>query len=249
MRADLILAGGCIRTLGRARLETVTHLAVAGGRVLAAGDAEVMGLRGQRTRVIRLRGAAVMPGFNDGHAHVVYFGLTSFGADLGGTRSVEDIVNRLRAHARSLKPHEWQHGMGYRAGELAEHRAPHRRELDRASGERPTYIDERGGHGRVANTAALHAAGITAATADPPGGRIVRDPDGEPNGLLLESAMRLVADVQPPPDRLRRSRGILLAQRLLLSRGITSVGAAVNRGFADDLLCYQELALDRRLKE
>ena len=248
MRADLILAGGRIRTLGRARLETVTHLAVAGGRVLAAGGAELMGLRGPRTRVIRLRGASVMPGFNDAHAHVVYFGLTRFGADLGGARSVADILTRLRTHARDLKPREWQHGMGYRAGELAERRSPNRLELDRATGRRPAYIDERGGHARVANTAALRAAGITAATTDPPGGRIVRDPDGEASGLLLESAMRLVADVQPPPDRLRRSRGILLAQRLLLSRGVTSVGAAVNRGFADDLLCYEELASAGRLR-
>jgi predicted amidohydrolase YtcJ len=83
---------------------------------------------------------------------------------------------------------------------------------------------------------------------DPPGGRIARDRNGLPNGLLLEAAMRLVADVQPPPPLERREQGILSAQRLLLSRGITSVGAAVNRGFADDLRAYQRLAEIGRLK-
>jgi len=198
--------------------------------------------------VVNLRGSAVLPGFNDAHAHVVYFGLTRFGADLGGARSVSEIAQRMRVHSRTLAHREWQLGMGYRADELAERRQPHRRELDRVTGRRPAFIDERGGHARVANSAALAAAGITSETPNPHGGRIGRDTDRTPNGLLLESAMRLVADVQPPPSLERRKQGILLAQRLLLSRGITSVGAAVNRGFADDLRAYEELAADGRLR-
>jgi len=248
VKAELILAGGRIRTLGRSGLAAHSHLAIAAGRVTAAGGAEVMALRGPRTRVIDLAGGAVLPGFNDAHAHVVYYGLTQFGADLGGARSVAEIVSRLRAHGRALKPGQWQQGMGYRVDELEEKRAPHRLELDRATRRRPAFIDERGGHARVANSAALAAAGITEATKDPPGGRLGRDRDGTPNGLLLESAMRLVADVQPPSPITRRTQGILKAQRLLLSRGITSVGAAVNRGFADDLRAYQLLAEKGRLK-
>ena len=248
MKADLILAGGVVRTLGPGGLKTCTHLAVAGGRVQAAGGAELMGLHGPRTRVVELHGAAVMPGFNDAHAHVVYYGLTRFGADLGPATDVADIVARLRAHGRRLKSGKWQQGMGYRASALAEKRPPHRLELDEATGSRPAFIDERGGHSRVANSAALRAAGITASTPDPPGGRIGRDPDGTPNGLLQEAAMRTVADVQPLPGRKRRSQAIRLAQKLLLSRGITSVGAAVNRGFADDLFCYERLAMDGELR-
>jgi predicted amidohydrolase YtcJ len=161
---------------------------------------------------------------------------------------VAEIVQRLKAHGRMLKGSEWQQGMGYRADELAERRQPHRRELDRATGRRPAFIDERGGHSRVANSAALAAAGVTSETPNPHGGRIGRDADGTPNGLLLETAMRLVADVQPHAGLERRKQGVLLAQRLLLSRGITSVGAAVNRGFADDLRAYRELAEDGRLR-
>jgi len=250
VQADLILARGVIRTLGRAGLQAHSHLAAAGGLIAAVGGTEVMGLKGPRTHVIDLHGSAVLPGFNDAHAHVVYYGLTRFGADLGGARSVAEIVTRLREHGRRLKKDEWQQGMGYRVDELAELRPPHRTELDQATGGRPCYIDERGGHSRIANTAALEAAGLMAAgqRQDPPGGRIGRDRNGLPNGLLLEAAMRLVADVQPLPPLDRREQGILTAQRLLLSRGVTSVGAAVNRGFADDLRAYQVLAERGRLK-
>jgi predicted amidohydrolase YtcJ len=246
--ANTILARGTIRTLGRAGLTPHTHLAIAGGRVIACGGSEVMGLRGPRTRVVDLGGDAVLPGFNDAHAHVVYHGLTRFAADLGGARGIDDILIRLKEHGRGLKPGEWQQGMGYRTDELTERRQPHRAELDRATGDRPCYIDERGGHARVANTSALAAARITAETRNPAGGRIGRDLDGSPNGLLLESAMRLVADVQPPPSRERRVQGVMKSQELLVSRGVTSVGAAVNRGFADDLRAFEEMNDGGQLK-
>lgn len=248
MSADLILARGTIRTLGRSGLQAFSHLAIAKGKVVAVGGTEVMRLKGRKTCVVDIGGGAVLPGFNDAHAHVVYYGLTRFGADLGGVRSVDELVKRLREHGRTLKKGEWVQGLGYRVDELAELRPPHRTELDRATHDRPCYIDERGGHSRVANTAALAAAGLMGPGQDPPGGRIGRDRNGLPNGLLLEAAMRLVADVPPPPPLERREAGILIAQRLLLSRGVTSVGAAVNRGFADDLRAYQRLAATGRLK-
>ncbi|TME49258.1 MAG: amidohydrolase, partial [Chloroflexi bacterium] len=94
MRADLILARGRIRTLGRSGLNPHSHLAVAGGQVLACGGREVMALRGPRTRLVDLAGAAVLPGFNDAHAHVVYYGLTRFGADLSGATGIDDILDR-----------------------------------------------------------------------------------------------------------------------------------------------------------
>src|SRR6266571_2513590 len=247
-RADLILARGRIRTLGREGLTPGSHLAIAGGRVLACGGREVMGLRGPRTRVVDVGGGAVLPGFNDAHAHVVYYGLTRFAADLTGSRGIDDVIERLRDHATRLKPGDWLQGMGYRTDELTERRQPHRTELDRATGDRPAFIDERGGHARVANSAALNAAGIVSDTPNPHGGRIGRDLNRIPNGLLLESAMRLVADVQPLPSLGRRIEGVLQAQDLLVSRGITSVGAAVNRGFADDLRAYEQLARDGKLR-
>src|SRR5256885_6049757 len=189
MKADLILARGRIRSLGRAGLKPHSHLAIGGGIVLACGGREVMSLRGPKTRVVDLKGSAVLPGFNDAHAHVVYYGLTRFAADLTGARGIDEILDRLREHSKRLKAGDWQHGMGYRTDELTERRQPHRTELDRVTGERPGFIDERGGHAPVANSAGLAAAGIKADTPNSPGGRISRDLNHAPDGLQRESPM------------------------------------------------------------
>src|SRR5206468_7233144 len=142
--AEVIPAGGRIRTLGRTGLDPHSHLAIAGGKVFACGGPEVMKLRGPRTKVVELIGSAVFPGFNDAHAHVVYYGLTRFAADLSRARGIDDVLERLKEHGATLKPGEWQQGMGYRTDELTERRQPHRTELDRATGDRPAFIDERG---------------------------------------------------------------------------------------------------------
>ena len=248
MKADLILAGGRIRTLGRQGLRPATHLAVAGGLVVAVGGREVLDLKGRLTRVVELAGGAVLPGFNDPHAHVVYHALSSFGADLTGSRSIAELQLRLRHVAARLPPGAWLLGRGYSELELAEGRAPRRSELDAATGDRPSFIDHRGGHSRVANSAALAAAGLGPASPDPPGGSLGREADGSLDGLLSETAMRLVADHQPPPPFEQRHAGVQATLRLLASRGITSVGAAVNRGFADDHRVYATLAEEGRLK-
>jgi hypothetical protein len=248
MKADLILAGGRIRTLGRSGLRSWTHLAVTEGLVLAAGGPEVLELSGSRTRLVDLEGAAVLPGFNDPHAHVVYHALSSYGADLSGSRSIAELQGRLRRKAARLAPGAWLLGRGYSELELAEERPPHRSELDAVTGDRPCFIDHRGGHSRVANSAALRAAGLGAGSSDPPGGALGREADGSLDGRLLESAMRLVADGQPPPPFEQRHSGVQATLRLLSSRGITSVGAAVNRGFAGDHRAYATLAEEGKLK-
>ncbi len=248
MKADLILAGANVRALGRRGLQPSSHLAVAGGLVVALGGREVLELKGRATRVIELAGAAVLPGFNDPHAHVVYHALSSYGADLGGSRSVAELQRRLAAAAGRLAPGAWLLGRGYSELELAEGRAPLRTELDAVTGDRPCFVDHRGGHSRVANSAALAAAGLGPASPDPPGGALGRGPDGSLDGLLAEAAMRLVADHQPAPPFEQRHVGVQATLELLASRGITSVGAAVNRGFADDHRVYATLAEEGRLR-
>lgn len=247
MSADLILAGGRIYPLGRFGGRPVSHLAVAHGTVFAAGGAELLGLRGKATRMVDLGGRAVLPGFDDAHAHVVYEGLTSHGADLAGARSISEIQRRVRATAARLEPGEWLIGRGYAEQELTEGRAPTRWELDEATAGRPAFIDHRGGHSRVANSAALAAAGLGGDSADPPGGALGRDAAGGLDGRLQEAAMRLVADVQPPPTLARRMEGILKVQARLLRVGVTSIGDAVNRGFADDLRAFARLLDEGRL--
>src|ERR1700694_1032457 len=248
MKADLILAGGRVRALGKGGLRPSSHLAVAGGLVVALGGREVLELKGRTTRVVDLAGGAVRPGFNDPHAHVVYHALSSYGADLSGSRSIAELQRRLRSVGGRLPPGAWLLGRGYSELELAEGRPPLRSELDVATGDRPAFVDHRGGHSRVANSAARAAAGLGPGSPDPPGGSLGRGPDGSLDGLLAEAAMRLVADHQPPPPFEQRHAGVQATLRLLASRGITSVGAAVNRGFAADHRVYATLAEEGRLR-
>src|SRR3981081_1686587 len=104
MKADLILAGGRIRSLGRRGLRPSSHLAVAGGLVVALGGREGMELKGSSTRVVELDGGGVLPGFNDPHAHVVYHALSSYGADLTGSRSIAALQRRLARPGARLPP-------------------------------------------------------------------------------------------------------------------------------------------------
>src|ERR1700704_6872961 len=113
MKADLILPGGRIRTLGRRGLRPSSHLAVAGGIVVAVGGREVLELKGRLTRTVELAGASVLPGFNDPHAHVVYHALSSYGADLSGSRSIAQLQRRLRRIGTRLAPGAWLLGRGY----------------------------------------------------------------------------------------------------------------------------------------
>src|SRR5207248_2640346 len=107
MKADLILAGGAVRTLGRTGLRPFSHLAVGGGLVLAVGGREVLDLKGSRTRVVDLAGGGVLPGFNDPHAHVVYHALSSYGSDLIGCRTIVELQRRLRRSAERLPAGAW----------------------------------------------------------------------------------------------------------------------------------------------
>src|ERR1700681_1687483 len=118
MKADLILAGGRIRTLGRSGLRPSSHLAVAGGLVIAVGGRAVLDLKGRQTRVVELAGGAVLPGFNDPHAHVVYHALSSYGADLSGSRSIAELQRRLGRVATRLPAGAWLLGRGYSELEL-----------------------------------------------------------------------------------------------------------------------------------
>ncbi len=245
--ALLILARGNILPLGRHRLRPVSHLAIRDGLVIAAGGSELEALREPGAELLDLAGATVLPGFHDPHAHVVYHGLMSFGIDLTGVTGGARLLDRIRRLARGRPRDEWIQGRGLVLTEFGAS-LPDAAALDAALEGRPGFFDDRSGHVRLASAAALAAAGIGPDTPDPEGGWLGRDPTGRPNGLLGESAMRLVADRQPPPSLARRKLGILRCQRLLLARGITSVGAAVNRGFADDLAAFQELRDEGRLK-
>ncbi|MEV6979207.1 amidohydrolase [Kitasatospora sp. NPDC093806] len=218
-KADLVFTRGPVHT-GDAARTRATGLAVTGDRITAVGHDEVRELIGPGTEVVDLTGRLLLPGFQDAHIHAVYGGTELAACDLTGTVGVADYLARIRAYAEAHPEQEWITGSGW-SMESFEGGLPTRQLLDSVVPDRPVYLTNRDHHGAWANTRALELAGLTRDTPDPADGRIEREADGTPSGTLQEGATALVARLLPPSTTADRLDGLLRAQRLLHSLGIT----------------------------
>ncbi|RLK58485.1 amidohydrolase [Actinokineospora cianjurensis] len=223
MAADLILTNATVHTVDADR-PRATSLAIAGGRVVGYDDVE----RGPDTEVRDLGGAFVMPGLVDVHNHHALAGRAElFELTFGGDLGFEAILDAVRRWSRGLEPDEWVVG-GAWASTLVEtlSRESARRALDEAAGGRPVSLSDDSRHNRWVSSRALELAGVTAATADPAGGVIVRDPStGEPTGVLLEAAGVLVEHAMRDTRTLtaeQHARASRHAIEILHSYGITA---------------------------
>ncbi|HWP02229.1 MAG TPA: amidohydrolase family protein, partial [Gemmatimonadaceae bacterium] len=242
--ADLIVTNGRIYTVDQNR-PLVEAMAVRDGRIVFTGPARLaMSLRGERTQVIDLSGRTVIPGMIDAHAHLLNLGNALRNVNLVGTASYEEVIARVVERARQAAPGTWILGRGWDQNDWPDTRFPVHDALSRAVPDNPVLLTRIDGHAALANEAALRAAGITARTQDPPGGRIERKPDGSPSGVLVDRAMALVSRVVPPPTRTEQREAILAAIRETARWGLTGIhDAGVPRGIID---IYEELAREGR---
>ncbi|MFE2075666.1 amidohydrolase [Streptomyces misionensis] len=218
--ADLVFTGGPVHTGSPAR-SRATGVAVRGERVVAVGHDEVRELIGPRTEVVDLAGRLLVPGFQDAHAHPVGGGLEMGQCDLSGAATRAEYRERITAYARTHPDAEWITGGGW-AMEAFPGGLPTAAELDDLVSDRPVYLVNRDHHGAWVNSRALERAGLDARTPDPSDGRIERHPDGTPTGMLQEGAANLVGRLVPQVTREERVAGLLRAQQLLHSLGITA---------------------------
>ncbi|MFJ6938503.1 amidohydrolase [Streptomyces sp. NPDC101132] len=218
-QADLVFTGGPVFTADPARTRA-TSLAVVGDRIAAVGHDEVRELVGPGTEVVDLRGKLLVPGFQDAHVHAVYGGSELAECDLSGTVGVGEYLELVRAYADAHPDRTWITGGGW-SMESFDGGLPTRALLDSVVPDRPVLLANRDHHGAWANTRALELAGITADTPDPADGRIEREPDGTPSGMLQEGATALVSRLAPASTPADRLAGLLRAQELLHSLGIT----------------------------
>lgn len=210
-------------------------LAVSGGRIVAVGnESDVTALKQADTRMVDLAGQTLIPGFVDAHAHIWKIGhlLTSL-LDVRAVGSLAELSSRLREWAGRLPPGAWLQGRGYNEARFADGRAPTRADLDAVVSDRPAVLMRTCAHIIVCNSRALELAGIRGDTASPPGGEIDRDQQGEPTGVLRETAMGLVQRHVPPPTPDDYAAMIAAAMQHQLSLGITSTNDA---GVAPELL-------------
>ncbi|HEX7943181.1 MAG TPA: amidohydrolase family protein, partial [Phenylobacterium sp.] len=201
--ADLVIWGGPIYT--GAAAGKVEAVAVAGGRIAYVGTrAGARAQVGPKTRTIDLKGAALFPGFTDSHAHLRGIGERELTLNLEGAKSAAEAAGRVKAYLAAHPGSGPVFGRGWIETGWPEGRFLQRSDIDPISGGRPVLLTRADGHALVANSAALKAAGITEATAAPAGGAILKGPDGQLTGMLVDNAMRLAAKLVAAPTEADR---------------------------------------------
>jgi predicted amidohydrolase YtcJ len=219
--ADLIVTAGRVFS---ARLDDPTAEAVAikGGRIAAVGTrSDLRELVGPGTEVVDVPGGMILPGFQDAHVHPPSSGLELLQCNLHDVEGADEYVAVVRDYAAANPDLPWILGGGWSLASFPGGNA-HRSLLDAVAPDRPAYLPNRDYHGAWVNSAALRVAGITRDTPDPPDGRIERDPDGEPSGMLHEGAMDVVERHVPATTPAEWEAALLMAQAHLHSLGITA---------------------------
>lgn len=220
-RADTVLLGAAVHTAAgpRPRFDAV---AVRGGRIVRVGfERDLRDLIGPATRVLRLDGRMVLPGFQDAHVHPSHGGLAELRCELHRAADRAAYEARVSAYANEHPDAAWIEGGGW-AMPAFPGGIPRKEWLDPLVPDRPVYLTNRDGHGAWVNSRALEMAGITRDTPDPVDGRIERDQDGSPSGTLHEGAMNLVGSLVPPTTAGDLEEALRLAQRRLHALGITA---------------------------
>ncbi|HEU4448979.1 MAG TPA: amidohydrolase [Gaiellaceae bacterium] len=217
MNADVVLTGASVFAPGRPEA-----VALRAGRVAAVGTArEARDWAGPDTRVLELEGRTVLPGFQDAHLHPPSGGLASMQCYLFDAETREQCLEAVARYAAERPQLEWIVGGGWSIDSFPGG-TPSRADLDAVVPDRPVFLDNRDGHGGWVNSRALELAGVTAATPDPPDGRIERGPSGDAQGTLHEGAMTLVTRLLPPTSQAEWEEAILRAQAELHALGITA---------------------------
>ena len=190
---ELIVVNARVYTVDESR-PIVSGFAVSKGRFLFAGaDLEVRALAGPNTRVVDAGQATIVPGLIDAHAHLLGLGESLRNVKLAGSKSYEEVIARVVERGRTMKPGEWILGRGWDQNLWPGKEFPTHEALSRALPNNPVVLTRIDGHALLANAMAMRLAGVTAATRDPSGGRIVRLPDNSPSGVFVDNAEALVA--------------------------------------------------------
>lgn len=169
------------------------------------------------------KGRVMLPGMIDSHTRIMQLGFSTLILDLSGAKSLAEAQSRLAAWAAAHPDKPWILGFGWDEERWGLGRFPTSAELDAVVSNRPVWLMRVDGHAGWANTAALSAAGITATTKNPEGGRIERLPGGaKPSGVLIDAATTLVERHVTPPRPQDRDLAFLAAQELLLKHGVTA---------------------------
>ncbi|BBE34594.1 amidohydrolase [Sphingosinicella microcystinivorans] len=173
--------------------------------------------------VVDAGGRTLLPGLIDAHGHVMGLGFMALQTDLSDTTSIDQALAKVASDAAAMPERAWIVGRGWNQVRWGLDRFPTAEELDIAVADRPVWLARVDGHAGWANSAALKASGITAKTPDPAGGRIERDANGKPTGVLIDTAMTLVEKKLPVPTEAENVAALETALQIIASVGLTGV--------------------------
>src|SRR5260370_11553185 len=211
-------------TCGDVACPRAAALAVRDGRVQFVGpESEALAMRGPSTRMLDARGNTLVPGIVDAHAHLLGLGFSLTNVDLAETRSYDDVIRRVVDRVQRTAPGRWIQGRGWDQNKWGDTRFPTHDALSLATRANPVALERIDGHAILANAAAMKTAGVTAATKDPDGGRIERTAAGEPTGVFVDNAKRLIQRVIPPPSKDEAHQATLAAIKEAQRWGLVGV--------------------------
>ena len=224
MQADIALINANIVTINPSKPQAQA-VAIKNNRIIKVGtNKEIKPLIKENTKVIDLKGKALLPGFIDTHTHMAGFGKALIGINLRDIQSIKEMQKKLKKRIEKTREGEWILGRGWDQDRLKEGRYPTRWDLDKFSPNNPVVFTRVCGHLCVVNSRALEKASITAETTPPPGGKIDKRPKtGETTGILRENARDLVHTVMPEPSEHQLMEACGSACRKAVEAGLTSV--------------------------
>lgn len=222
MKADLILYGGLIYTVD-AHFSTAEALAIQDGKIIAVGSNAEIRKAFQAKEEILLSGKVVYPGFIDAHCHLMRYGKSLFEANLTGSTSFEEVLERLHTFAKT-HPEGWLIGRGWDHNLWPGAGYPTRSLLDQHFPDRPVFLQRIDIHAALVNTHALNLAEIKA-DSQIPGGEVILS-EGSPTGLLIDNAQEPVLHCMPVDDGAQQAAYLLAAQQNCLAAGLTSLADA-----------------------
>ena len=217
---------------------------VAGGTIRDVGPAESLRAKYPNANQRDASNATILPGLTDAHGHLYGLGTALDVVNLVGTTSYEEVIARMRQRAASAAPGEWIFGRGWDQNDWAVKEFPTAAALDAAIPDHPVLLERVDGHATLANSAAMRAAAVTAATQDPEGGKIVRDANGNPTGVFIDAASGLVESAQPPVTPEQRKARVLAAAEAIAATGLTEMHDAGIDGAT--ITAVQELIDEKR---
>ena len=227
------------------KLERFTGILIGSdGRVKHLLHGEMFKLRD--TDVVDAQGRTVLPGLIDAHGHVTALGTAAMTLQLTGSNSLSDVQQRLRAYAPVHPDKRWIIGFGWNQEMWPDKSFPTAADIDAVVSDRPVVLERVDGHAIVVNSAALRAAGVTAATRDVAGGNIERDTSGNPTGLFVDKARSLIEEAIPAQTAGDEDEALDLSQQQLLSFGVTAVGSMSTS--MDDWRAFRRAGEAGRLK-